>query len=271
LLYRAAIEAAASTTEAGGRSALGRTDGMGWRTGATWLLPMQGVRLHASASERKRFPALRELYAGALNRFVPNPTLRPETAHSAELGVSVLRGRVDAQAVVFSQRIDDAVVRVTLPDSRFRRVNRDRFTSRGVELTAGAVWAGTSVRGDVTVQRARIVDATIIDPTLRRPEDVPDLFGSITAMTRLPRAVEGTVRLRMLGATRCSNPVSGGLVRQRGGASLDAGADRRWSASRLLGALTASLQVENVLDHALYDKCGLPQAGRTLRLGLRFG
>src|SRR5690606_3493415 len=63
---------AAITDEAGGRPPLGRKDGVGWRGGATWVLAEQGLRLHASASQRKRFPALRELYSGALNRFEPN-------------------------------------------------------------------------------------------------------------------------------------------------------------------------------------------------------
>lgn len=262
---------AANTDEAGGRTPLGRTDGLGWRTGVTWLLPMQGLRLHASASERKRFPALRELYSGALNRFEPNPNLRPETAHSAEMGATFVRGRFDVHAVLFSQRIDDAVVRITLPSRQFQRINRDRFTSRGVELTAGTVAGPVALRGDLTLQRARIADATITDPTLRRPEDVPDAYGSLLATVPFTRGFEGNVRARMLGATRCTNPDSGSLQRQSGNATFDLGLERRWSARSALGRLTAAVQVENVLDRALYDKCGLPQAGRTLRFGLRIG
>lgn len=263
---------AAITDEAGGRPPLGRKDGIGWRGGATWVLAEQGLRLHASASQRKRFPALRELYSGALNRFEPNPNLRPETAHSAEIGAGLIRVGFDLQAVVFRQRIDDAVVRITLPSNRFQRVNRDRFTSTGVELTAGTMLAGTALRADLTLQRARLADATVFDPALRRPEDVPDVFGSLQAVRPFARGIEAQARVRALGPTRCTNPDTNSLETQPGAQAVDLGVERRWGgAARLFGRVTAALQLENAFDASIYDKCGLPQAGRTLRLGLRFG
>jgi iron complex outermembrane receptor protein len=264
---------AATTDEAGGRPPLGRTDGLGWRTGVTWLLPMQGLRLHASASERKRFPALRELYSGALNRFAPNPDLRPETARSAEIGASIFRARFDAQAVLFTQGIEDAVVRVTLPSSQFQRVNRDRFASTGVELTAGTMLGPVAIRSDLTVQRARLADATITEASQRRPEDVPAVFGSLSATAPVMRGLDAHARVRMLGDTRCTNASSGLLERQGGAQALDLGAERRFAASRSFGGATWSVgvQLENALDRAIYDRCGLPQAGRTLRFSVRVG
>jgi iron complex outermembrane receptor protein len=262
---------ASVTDEAGGRPPLGRKDGLGWRTGLTWVKAEQGLRLHVSASERKRFPALRELYSGALNRFEPNPALRPETARSAELGASLIRSRFDLHAVVFNQRIDDAVVRITLPSTQFQRVNRDRFTSAGLELTGGTMLGRAAFRGDLTLQRARLADATIADPSLRRPEDVPAVYGSLLAIVPLAREFEGQARLRALGETRCTNADTGSLEAQAGAQTLDVGVARGWSLARTAARLSAVLQVENLFDGAIYDKCGLPQAGRTLRLSLRFG
>ena len=260
---------AATTDEAGGREPLGRKDGLGWRVGATWFLPTEGLRLHASASERKRFPALRELYSGALGRFAPNPELRPETAHSAEVGVTMARSSFDLQLVAFSQRIDDAVVRTTLATRQFFRVNRDRFTSHGLEATGATVLGPVALRGDVTWQRARLTDATITDAARRRPEDVPQVFGSLMATGQLGRGVEGLARLRSLGDTRCTNGDT--LERQAGATAVDLGLERTWFGAGLFRRLRGVLQVENVLDRAIYDKCGLPQAGRTLRLGLTLG
>ncbi|MBX3134242.1 MAG: TonB-dependent receptor [Gemmatimonadaceae bacterium] len=262
---------AARTDEAGGRPPLGRQTGLGWRSGVTWAIPERGLRFHASTSERKRFPALRELYSGALNRFEPNPDLRPETALSAEAGVTAVRGLTDLQLVVFTQRIEDAVVRVTLPSNRFQRVNRDRFVSRGVELTAGTAFGPVALRGDLTLQRARIADATIDNPALRRPEDVPDYFGSLQLSAPLVGRLDAMARVRALGATRCTNPDLGSLQTQAGAQALDLGLERRWPSSRLTRALRASISVENVFDRALYDKCGLPQAGRTARFGFTVG
>jgi iron complex outermembrane receptor protein len=262
---------AAVTSEAGGRPPLGRKDGMGWRGGATWILPELGLRVHASASERKRFPALRELYSGALNRFEPNPALRPETAHSAEVGVGFIRERFDAQVVVFNQRVDDAVVRITLPSNQFQRVNRDRFTSNGVELTAGTIIGRAELRGDVTLQRARIADETIASSAERTPEDVPEVFGSLVAVVPVSRAMDLQTRVRALGSTRCTNPDTNTLDTQRGAQALDLGVERRWSGTRTWSRIAASLQLENVSDAAIYDKCGLPQPGRTVRFTLRLG
>jgi iron complex outermembrane receptor protein len=262
---------AAETTDAGGREPLGRKDGLGWRLGATWLLPMQGLRLHASASERRRFPALRELYSGALGRFAPNPELRPETAHSTEVGVTFLRGAFDAQAVAFSQRIDDAVVRVTLPDRRFQRLNRDRFTSSGLELTTGAILGGTTLRADLTAQRARIADVSVTNPAFLAPEDVPSVFGSLLATRSLTQGVDVMGRVRVLGDTKCTNPNTSTLDTQRGTQTVDLGLERRWTRNSWMRRVRASVQVENVLDRALYDKCGLPQAGRTARVGFTLG
>ena len=39
----------------------------------------------------------------------------------------------------------------------------------------------------------------------------------------------------------------------------------------LLQRLAAVLAVDNLGDRAAYDQCGLPQPGRTLRLGLTLG
>src|SRR5687767_7560613 len=118
-------------------------DNLGWRAGLTHE-PNAEWRLHASASQRSRFPSLRELYSGALNRFMPNPDLEPETLLGFEAGFTVDRsiGRIpDAtlQLNAFHHRLDDAVVRITLPppDRRFQRINRDRLESTGAELLAG--------------------------------------------------------------------------------------------------------------------------------------
>ncbi len=259
----------AETREAGGRPPLGRTAGTGWRAGATWLFPFQGLRLHASLSERSRFPALRELYAGALDRFVPNPALRPERAHTSEVGMTAVRGGWDVQVVGFAQRIDDAVVRTTLADRRFFRVNRDRFTSNGIEFTAGTMLGPVTARTDITLQRARVQDASLSTAAQRWPENVPAVFGSLTATGPMPGAIEGQARLRLMGSTRCA--VGDVVNRQAGAATLDLGAERRWSAAGWWQRMRTTLQVENLFDQSLFDQCGLPQAGRTFRIGVAIG
>jgi hypothetical protein len=103
------------------------------------------------------------------------------------------------------------------------------------------------------------------------PEDVPEVFGSLLAVIPVAKATDVQTRFRALGSTRCTNADTRNLDTQPGARAVDVGVERRWSGLRAWGRLTATLQVENVGDAAIYDKCGLPQAGRTLRLGIRLG
>jgi hypothetical protein len=78
-------------------------------------------------------------------------------------------------------------------------------------------------------------------------------------------------RVRVLGDTKCTNPNTSTLDTQRGTQTVDLGLERRWTRNSWMRRVRASVQVENVLDRALYDKCGLPQAGRTARVGFTLG
>ncbi|MCU0646896.1 MAG: TonB-dependent receptor [Gemmatimonadaceae bacterium] len=259
------------TPRAGGRVAQPNTDGIGWRTGATWFLPTAGLRLHVSASERKRFPALRELYSGALNRFAPNPSLRPETFRGAEAGATLARGRFDGQAVAFTSRTDDAVIRITLPDRRFQRVNRDRFSTSGVELLGGVSLGAVQLRGDFTIQDATITDKSVTANAEREPENLPLRFGSLNAISRLPWRAEGFARARYLGSTSCLNPDTNRRDRQGAAMAVDLGVERHWGLRGWAQRFRALVALDNVGDRALYDQCGLPQPGRTLRIGIGVG
>ncbi|MBM3907748.1 MAG: TonB-dependent receptor, partial [Gemmatimonadetes bacterium] len=133
----------ARSRETGGRTATPETfRNLGWRVGLSHE-PSTSTHLHASVSERSRFPSLRELYSGSLNRFVPNPDLRPETLLGFEGGVTTTRQLAPTvsstlQLIAFRHRLDDAVVRISLANpSRFKRINRDRIRSQGIEVLGG--------------------------------------------------------------------------------------------------------------------------------------
>jgi iron complex outermembrane receptor protein len=241
------------------------------------------LRLHASASRRARFPALRELYSGALDRFDPNPTLRPERLLGFEAGATVVgdaaaRAGVTLQAVGFHHRLDDAVARITLPDRRFRRVNRDELRSSGIELLAGwapAALRGVSFTGDLLAQRVRLHDRTLAadEPNERRPEHQPELRGSLDVGAPLPLGLWASAGARYTGRQFCQHPDLGRQVELKAQTVGDAAISRSWPhaggrAGRLLGLLRATLAVDNVTDATVYDQCGLPQPGRTVRLWL---
>ena len=78
----------ASTPETGGREPRDPITEWGARLGASAEFWGGEGRLHMGVSRRVRFPSLRELYSGALGRFVPNPDLEPEKLRVIEAGVT---------------------------------------------------------------------------------------------------------------------------------------------------------------------------------------
>jgi iron complex outermembrane receptor protein len=269
-----------STPETGGRTPGQEPfDNTGWRAGVSHEANSH-VQLHASASERSRFPALRELYSGALNRFRPNPDLKPETLLGVEGGLTINRAfaslaRSTFQVVGFRHRLDDAVVRITLRDpTRFQRVNRDRIESYGAELLGGFAFGAdleraVSLNADVTLQRIRIYDESAND-LQRHPENNPERRGRVELGVPLSAQLRAFATARHTGAQYCLNGDTGLEERLQGRTVSDLALQRTFDIAgggpfRFLRAL---LSLDNVGNTAVYDQCGLPQPGRTLRATL---
>lgn len=267
-----------TTPETGGRTPGQEPfDAIGWRAGLTHDATSE-MRFHASASRRSRFPALRELYSGSLNRFRPNPDLEPETLLGFEAGLTVDRsiGPIpDAtfQVTAFRHQLDDAIVRITLQNpTRFMRVNRDRIESTGAELLAGFVFGDSmdrafSLTGDATIQRIRVFNDSAAGAQ-RHAENNPELRGMIEAGVPLPFQLRAFANARYTGTQYCLNADSGNEDRMAAQTEVDAAVERnfRLSSRGLIRSLRALVSLDNVANKAVYDSCGLPQPGRTLRV-----
>ncbi len=261
----------ATTPMTGGKESLGALTQLGWRMGLSTMTLGSSTRLHASVSRRARFPALRELYSGALGRFEPNPELRPERLVGAEVGATMLRSNFQLQAVVFHNDLDDAVVRVTQPDRKFKRINRDQIASTGIELLAG--WSGreTNIVADLQLQRVRVTDRTA--GTVRhRAEHMPEFRSGIDVTRSLAWGVRGGTGIDFTGRQYCLNSGTGTLDRLNGSTRADVGVNRDFALSRSISGVWSkvrtSLGMSNVADAGIYDQCGLPQPGRTVRFGI---
>lgn len=284
------VRDAAETPAAGGRPLQPALAAWGWRAGATTTALDDGVRLHASASRRARFPALRELYSGAIDRFEPSPGLRPERLIGLEAGATLLGGPLaragaELQAVAFHHRLHDAVVRVAGTGRAFRRINRDEVRSTGLELLGG--WSsaradadgaarGVALTGDLLVQRVRVRDPLLAGAaaTEQRPEHQPAVRGSAMVGVPVALGVRAAAGGRFTGRQLCVHPDLARQVDLAAQAVADAALTRAWGA-RAGGArggrlrhVRATLALDNVGNATVYDQCGLPQPGRTLRLGL---
>jgi iron complex outermembrane receptor protein len=227
--------------------------------------------VHGAVSRRGRFPALRELYSGALNRFAPNPALKPEGLVALEAGVTTRVGHAELQAVAFHHHLSDAVVRIALPDGRFMRVNRNRLRSTGVELVGSTTIGRIAVGGDLTLQSVDLTDPDA--GVTHRPENLPNAFGAVHVGVPLVGGIRAFVEARHTGNQFCIDPGTGLDAELDAGTVLNGELSRIWSlrsgGAGWFGRLDTRLSVENAGDTALYDQCGLPQPGRLLRFQIR--
>jgi iron complex outermembrane receptor protein len=260
----------ADTPESSDKPPLGVLWDWGGRLGFTTLTSKEGLLLHGAVSRRTRFPALRELYSGALGRFVPNPDLRPEVLTGGEVGFTLHGRGVEFQAVGFYQSLADGIVRASVETSegrKFQRINQNKVRSRGLELLASGTAGAVGWSGDLTLQRAR---GETSDGDEVRLEYEPAIAGKLSTFLPLPLDMKGSVSGRFMGEQYCENPEIGGLQAFDASRQLDLGLRRAFDfLGGFLGRAEAMLSLENVTDSVVLDQCGLPQPGRTLRLHLR--
>lgn len=264
----------ADTPETGG-TVEGRTmSEWGGRLGASVTTGSGKLLLHTAVSRRGRFPALREMYSTALGRFEPNPGLRPEILIAVEGGFTSKLDRYDLQVVGFHQRLDDAIVRGAPPagsTARFQRINRDRIRSIGLEVLAGYSVGRFALESEFTIQ-----DIEVIEPGSPgvRAEYEPELIAGLGGTVPLFAGIEAVAEVEYLGSQYCSTPVPGAEDYEELDASTRADVQfaRTFRLDRTIATfqrLGLELAFDNLTDAAIYDQCGLPQPGRTLRLQFR--
>lgn len=259
----------AATSESGDKPPLDRLAALGARLGATVPAADGRLLLHAGVSRRQRFPALRELYSGSLGRFEPNPGLRAERLSAAEAGVTRALPAGELQVVAFYRSLHDAIERITLPDGRYRRVNAGESRSAGMEVVLSQRLGSVDVAGDLTVQRIRLYDNGGTGP--RHAEYQPGVVAGLSLHAPLPFATRAGISARHTGAQYCANPDAPGEMElgRSTRVDLDVGRAVRLRAGGAFANLELRAAADNIGDAAIYDQCGLPQPGRTLRLQLR--
>ncbi|HSM03477.1 MAG TPA: TonB-dependent receptor [Longimicrobiales bacterium] len=260
---------AADTPAAGDKPPLARQEAWGARAGLAWSA-RPGLRLHTAAARRVRFPSLRELYAGPLSRFEPNPELEPERLAAIEGGATWTGGRGTLQVVGFHRDLADGIVRVALPGTRpprFQRQNLDLVRSTGLELLLDGTLGPVDVRGDMTLQRVRGSE----DGATRDVDYAPARAGAVAVGTTLPWKVRGEAAARWESEQTCRSPGTpeSGTFSSDPALDLELRRGFRLAGSGLPGFLEATVRLDNVTDALVFDQCGLPRPGRTLSVGIR--
>lgn len=264
----------AETPEAGGRVKQDPMSELGGRVGLSAVVANGRTILHAGVSRRGRFPALRELYSGALGRFLPNPDLEPEKLLTTEAGFTSRIGTSEVQVVGFHNLLEDAVVRITLDDEErhFMRVNRNELKSTGIELLAAHAIGPVDVSGSATFQSVDLTDTDANETN--RPENLPEAFGELNLRFPIVQGLACAAGVEYTGDQFVIDAVTGEDAELDAEAVINASVSRTWPMHLSWGGgafaqIEARVALDNAGDVALYDAFGLPEPGRRVRFELR--
>jgi len=121
--------------------------------------------------------------------------------------------------------------------------------------------------GDATLQHIRIIDQTASDLP-RHAENNPEARGRLELGIPLPGQLRAFATARYTGRQYCLNADTQREDQLRGRTVMDLAMQRDFAmpARGPFQMLRALLAFDNAGDVAVYDQCGLPQPGRTLRM-----
>ncbi len=86
--------------------------------------------------KKTRFPTLRELYSGALGRFIPNPNLKSEAAYNIESNWKYIVNKNKFNLSFFYSLLNNGIQRITLPGKQFKRINKNQIRTWGIEFSS---------------------------------------------------------------------------------------------------------------------------------------
>jgi outer membrane receptor protein involved in Fe transport len=152
--------------------------------------------------------------------------------------------------------------------TRFIRINRDQLRSLGVETSLG--WSGasrSSLDFDLVLQRVRIRDA-VAGADERRPEHMPSVRAMLSGARGVGNGVVLGANVAHIGPQSCVDPGGAGDLSLAAQSIAGLTAERDWTLRGAFTRLRVLIGADNLTDAAVYEQCGLPRAGRTLRVGL---
>jgi iron complex outermembrane receptor protein len=232
----------------------------------------EGWALRGALGRKTRFPTMRELFSGALGKFMPNPGLQPVSAWIGEVGLERRAATWSLTLTPFYTRVQNTIgkTNVETPDGlKVKRINLDGARIVGVESALG--WRPTEalrLDGSLTWSRPRTVTD---DGGTQKLDEKPGLLGSGRVSYALPFG------LSVMGQARYTGNVYARLDRVTGRAfgtlpeALILDARLAYDLSRLTGAVGGELYArgDNLTDEVQYIGLGLPRPGRSLRVGVR--
>lgn len=227
--------------------------------------------VYASASRRSRFPSLRELYSGALGRFVPNGDLVPEEQDLVEVGFSRKSANWDLSAGAFLQYLNNGIEKMALPgpDRQFMRVNRTKIRVPGLEFQGNVQLGGPwQLSGQHTILAARIETESGYD---QPAEDRPDYLTRLGINKTALRGPGTLIEAEITGARWSADATNAetGLTRLPASIKWNARLSWRWVFEKAghTRNVETFVRVDNLFDQYSEYQIGLPVPGRVFSVG----
>lgn len=214
---------------------------------------------------KTRFPTLREAYSDGNGKYVLNNDLKPEVAHSTDLGVNFLGNKFSAEAYLFLTYLDKGIIRITLPQNQFIRINKDKIRTYGFELKSSVKLSskfkvdfslttlssfGQNDNGeykDTLEYKPEIIAGINLDYS---PCDKLNLVFETSYIGNEYGYQEGNVVIRELPDYLLLNLRLG------------------YKLKLIKTSINAYIRVNNLSDKLYYTQWGLPEAGREFRVGV---
>lgn len=220
-----------------------------------------------NAGSKPRFPTMRELFGTALDRFVINPTLKPERTWMAEAGWMIQRSSWQAEVMGFVQRTQDTIDQENVDvdgERKRQRINLDGSRVVGVEWSgAGELSGFITIQGHLTWMRPVVTG----DSESRRLTEKPEVLATVQTRIDLRRGLSVDLSSVYTGKAYGLGP-DNTLVDLPTSLRMNA----RLAVQRFFAESGVFLQVyggvDNITDELHVAQLGIPSAGRTARVGV---
>ena len=232
----------------------------------------QQSTLKVNAGSKPRFPTMREQFGTALDRFVINPGLKPERTWMAEAGWQLSLASWESEVTLFVQRTVDTIDQENVIVGE--ALKRQRVNLEGSRVL-GAEWMGATklgccglasrmqIRGHLTWLRPVAIQDGGNRHLTEKPEMLATLMARIEPLRNLGIDLTGVYTGHAFGLAPDNEQVS---------LPTSLRLNVRTSLRRYFSASGVFLQVyagiDNVMDQVHWSQLGLPDAGRTARVGL---
>jgi iron complex outermembrane receptor protein len=247
---------------------MGGAEAFNWQGAVIWRYS-PGAQVHASVSDRSRFPILFELYSTRFGTATPNPDLGPERATNLELGWKGRpAGALRLEGTLFYSDVRDLIQTIVLPDATTQTQNVGDGRFYGVELAVDVpITSALTAGGNYTAMSRTIRDP--LQPTLR-PTGVPTHKAFLYAAWRPIERLTIAPALDIAGdrwsdVNRTPVPAFP-YVRTGGYTLLDLSA--QYSVQRSIDVVFG---LKNLADETYELSWGFPQPGRTFYVKTRVG